>query len=131
MNEQFCFICGANPSYKDGMCKKCKSVFGSPENVPELLDQLCHREIVKIRELTLKDDKYTSHLLGEAVGSPVGITLCVEARMQQITDLELENKRLKEALTRISNFKLGEMSDADGYSKVCEIADAALGMKGM
>lgn len=57
--------------------------------------ELCEREIVKIRELTLKDDEYTSHLLGEAVGSPVGITLCVEARMQQIADLQAEVKRLQ------------------------------------
>lgn len=95
---------------------------------PQTLDELCHREIVKIRELTLKDDIYTSHLLGDAVGSPIGITACVQARMNQIHDLQTDNERLKDALIRISNFELGEMSDADGYTAVSEIADKALGL---
>jgi len=69
----------------------------SMNNSIEFLE-LCHREIVKIRELTLRDDEYTSHLLGEAVGSPVGITLCVEARMKQIAALESQNARLRDAL---------------------------------
>lgn len=62
---------------------------------PETLGELCEREIVKIRTLTLKDDQYTRGLLGEAVGSPTGITLCVEARMRQIADLQAEVKRLQ------------------------------------
>lgn len=64
--------------------------------------ELCEREIVKIRSLTLKDDEYTSSLLGEAVGSPVGITMCVEARMKQIADLQEENKRLKKQVKKLS-----------------------------
>lgn len=59
----------------------------------------CEREIVKIRELVLKDDEYTGGLLGDAVGSPVGVTHCVEARMKQIADLKaaLAAARLREA----------------------------------
>lgn len=53
-------------------------------NTDAEFNELCQREIVKIRELTLKDDEYTGGLLGDAVGSPVGITLCVEARMKQV-----------------------------------------------
>lgn len=56
--------------------------------------KLCEREIVKIREMTLKDDKYTGGLLGDAVSSPVGVTMCVEARMEQIAFLEKEHERL-------------------------------------
>lgn len=36
--EKLCEVCGFNPSFEDGMCKKCKGVFGSKENVaPELV----------------------------------------------------------------------------------------------
>lgn len=70
--------------------------------------ELCQREIVKIRELTLKDDEYTGDLLGDAVGSPVGITLCVEARMRQISDLQAEVTRLKKQIA-----KLKRTSDLD------------------
>lgn len=71
---------------------------------------LCQREIVKIRELTLKDDEYTGGLLGDAVGSPVGITACVEARMKQIADLQAEVRKLESKnknLKRKSNLDEG------------------------
>lgn len=70
--------------------------------------ELCEREIVKIRSLTLKDDEYTGGLLADAVSSPVGITMCVEARMKQIADLQEEIKRLKKQIK-----KLERKSDLD------------------
>lgn len=50
-NPTPCFICGVYPAHIDGMCKKCKGVFGSPENVPAVREQLLRR-IDVIREDT-------------------------------------------------------------------------------
>lgn len=67
----------------------------------ETFGKLCEREIVKIRDLVLYDDEYTSDLLGDAVGSPTGVTLCVEARMKQIVDLKAEIALLKTQMKRL------------------------------
>lgn len=70
---------------------------------PQTQAELCEREIVKIRSLTLKDDEYTGGLLADAVGSPVGITMCVEARMKQIADLQSEIERLKKQIKKLKH----------------------------
>lgn len=76
---------------------------GSGADEPQTQAELCEREIVKIRSLTLKDDEYTGDLLAYAVGSPVGITMCVEARMKQIADLQSEVERLKKQIKKLKH----------------------------
>lgn len=79
-----------------------ETVAGSGADEPQTQAELCEREIVKIRSLTLHDDEYTGDLLAYAVGSPVGITMCVEARMKQIADLQEEIKRLKKQIKKLN-----------------------------
>ncbi len=65
---------------------------------------LCEKEIVKIRSLVLKpNDSISDDYLGDAVSSPTGITMAVEARMQQLADAQARVRAARIAFERLKD----------------------------